>query len=354
MTVLALKLAAHCNGVAELHGDTSRRMWTRTFGVTDPAKVPIGHVTNGVHSETWLAPEVRPLYDTYLKPRWVGATPTSNPWSRAGSIPPDELWQLRKILRTRLITFIRTRLVEQLMRRHGSIEEIAAAETVLNPDALTIGFARRFATYKRGNLIFRDPRRLARLLSNPDRPVQLVFAGKAHPQDLGGQGIAQSIHQFARDPRFAGRVVILEDYDMEVGRMLTSGCDVWLNNPLRPQEASGTSGMKPPLHGGINCSILDGWWPEAFNGRNGWAILGKQFPDQRRQDRHDADVLYGLLENRIVPEFYNRDRTSLPRKWVSRMTESMRSVCSQFSTHRMVGEYWQRYYAKAHAASSKR
>ena len=225
---------------------------------------------------------------------------------------------------------------------------MASHAKALDSQALTIGFARRFATYKRAPLIFRNARRLALILGDKNRPVQLIFAGKAHPKDLGGQGFARMIHRQAQSHAFRGRVVLLEDYDMHVGRMLTSGCDVWLNNPLRPQEASGTSGMKPPLHGGLNCSILDGWWPEAFNGRNGWAIGGKQFADQKKQDSYDADSIYALLERKIVPAFYNRDRSGVPRKWVAMMTESMKTVCAQFSSHRMLAEYLHSYYLPAH------
>jgi starch phosphorylase len=254
---------------------------------------------------------------------------------------------VRNNLRARLVRFIRQWLVNQIIRRNGTDEEIAQANTTFDERALTIGFARRFATYKRAPLIFRDAKRLAKILGNPDRPVQIVFAGKAHPADMGGQKYAQEIFQRAGEARFSGRVVILEDYDMEVGRMLTSGCDVWLNNPLRPQEASGTSGMKPPLHGGINCSVLDGWWPEAFNGKNGWAVNGKQFNERSKQDKHDAEQIYRLLERQIVPEFYARDRHGLPKRWIARMIESMRSVCGTFNAHRMVGEYWTKYYSKA-------
>jgi starch phosphorylase len=327
-------------------------MWMKTFGVDDPVNVPIQHITNGIHSETWLAPQMRPLYDRYLKPRWIGAGPEDDWWRNAQRIPPEELWSARRMLRARLIRFIRNRLVDQIVRRNGSMQEIAAAQEVFDEDALTIGFARRFATYKRAPLIFRDANRLAKILGHPARPVQIVFAGKAHPHDMGGQGFAQQIFKHAHETRFKGRVVILENYDMEVGRMLTSGCDVWLNNPLRPQEASGTSGMKPPLHGGINCSVLDGWWPEAYSGRNGWAINGRQLPKQEQQDKHDAEQIYRLLEGEIVPEFYSRDRAGLPRKWIARMVESMRTICGQFSTHRMVGEYWDRLYLPAHRAAS--
>jgi glycogen phosphorylase len=352
MTVLALKLADHCNGVAELHGDTSRQMWMKVYGAGDARQVPIGHVTNGVHSQTWLAAEMQPLYEKYLKPRWVGAGPEADWWKKADRIPPEELWATRNMLRARLVRFVRERLVEQILRRGGSVEELARAHQSLDEKALTIGFARRFATYKRAPLIFRDVKRLAKILNHPERGVQLVFAGKAHPRDEGGQKYAQEIFHHAGDTRFSGRVVILEDYDMEVGRMLTSGCDVWLNNPLRPQEASGTSGMKPPLHGGINCSVLDGWWPEAFNGRNGWAINGRQFPSQTQQDKHDVEQIYRLLENQIVPMFYDRDRNGLPRRWARTMTESMKSICGTFSTSRMVAEYWTKYYHPAHTAAT--
>jgi starch phosphorylase len=347
MTVLAINLAAHVNGVSALHGQVSREMWQR---LPDRLGARIGHVTNGIHSETWLAPEMRPLYDKYLKPRWLGGAPDADWWTRA-RIPAPELWAARNLLRARLVRFIRNRLVDQITRRHGSLDEMARTNTIFDEHALTIGFARRFATYKRAPLIFRDASRLARILNDESRPVQLVFAGKAHPADAGGQAFAQEIFRHAHEARFRGRVVILEDYDMELGRMLTSGCDVWLNNPLRPQEASGTSGMKPPLHGGINCSVLDGWWPEAYDGTNGWAINGKQFKQQSQQDKYDAEQIYRLLEREIVPMFYARDAQGVPRKWVARMISSMKTVCGQFNTHRMVGEYWEKYYSKAHAAA---
>lgn len=349
MTVLALKLSRQCNGVAALHGEVSRGMWTKVYGATRASDVPIGHVTNGIHSETWLAPEARAVYEAKLSPRWVGAGPEHDPWKNLSRVSDEQLWSMRDLLREKLVHFVRQRLVEQNLRRHESTSARAIAMTVFDPDVLTIGFARRFATYKRAPLIFRDAKRLARILGNDNRPVQLVFAGKAHPKDLGGQAFAQEIYRHAHEHNFAGRVVILEDYDMNVGRALTSGCDVWLNNPLRPQEASGTSGMKPPLHGGLNCSILDGWWPEAFNGRNGWAIGdGREFADQKKQDAYDASCIYDLLEKKIVPAFYDRDRNGLPKKWIAMMRESMKTVCRQFSTHRMLGDYVKKYYLPAH------
>ncbi len=344
MTVLALSFAQRTNGVAALHGEVSREMWQKTFEADEPDEVPIEHITNGVHSETWLAPEIRPLYDKYLKPRWHGAGPDHNPWSSAARIPPTELWQARNTLRAKLVNFIRRRLQEQILRGVGPLEELIQAQRTFDEDALTIGFARRFATYKRAPLIFTDAKRLAAILNHRDRPVQLVFAGKAHPRDLPGQAFAQRVYQMARAANFSGRVVLLEEYDMHVGRMLTGGCDVWLNNPIRPMEASGTSGMKPPLHGGINCSILDGWWPEAYDGKNGWAIGDEyQLDDLKMQDKKDAQSLYRLLETEIVPEFYERSRDGLPRRWLRRALASMKSVCGEFNTHRMLREYLERY-----------
>ncbi len=366
MTVLALRLAGHCNGVSKLNGDVARRMWRHLFDAkgnipskplsnpvgektADPKRVPIGHVTNGVHSETWLAPELRPLYDKYLKPAWVGAGPGDDWWRTAGRIPAGELWAARRMLRERLVHYIRRRMVEQLTRRGAGSAEIAAAWEAFSADALTIGFARRFATYKRAPLVFSDPKRLSAILNNPKRPVQLVFSGKAHPADREGQAFAQRIHEFSQQPAFAGRVVLIENYDMETGRMLTSGCDVWLNNPLRPREASGTSGMKPPLHGGLNCSILDGWWPEAFDGVNGWAIDdGKSEESGPKVDQRDAQAIYRLLEREIAPDFYARDKSGVPQRWVKRMVASMKTVCGAFSTARMVGEYAMNYYLPAH------
>jgi starch phosphorylase len=348
MTVLALRLAAHCNGVAALHGDTSRRMWTSVYGASDTASVPIGSITNGVHTQTWLAEEITPLYEKHLKPKWLGAEPRQDWWKRAEKIPDAELWAARNVLRTKLVDFVRERLVEQLIKQHKPLPDRIAARVVLDANALTIGFARRFATYKRAPLIFHDRKRLARILASTDRPVQLVFAGKAHPQDFGGQAFAQEIFRHAESRDFQGRVVLLENYDMQLGRILTAGADVWLNNPLRPQEASGTSGMKPPLHGGLNCSILDGWWPEAFNQINGWAIGdGRTFKTLAKQNRYDADSIYDLLENAIVPEFYRRDRDGVPRAWAKRMKNSIATVGGQFNTHRMVGEYFEKYYRPA-------
>ncbi len=349
MTVLALNLAQRCNGVAALHGDTSRKMWMKAYGATDPDQVPIGHVTNGVHPETWIADEARPFYDKHLKPKWVGAGPEQDWWARANRIPASDFWELRQMLRRRMIAELRTSLREQCLFHTEDQETINGLFERLDENALTIGFARRFAPYKRAPLVFRDPKRLAAILNSTDRPVQIIYAGKAHPMDKEGQEYVRRVTAFANEAPFRGRVWILQNYDTSIGRLLTQGCDVWLNNPIRPLEASGTSGMKPPLNGGINFSILDGWWPEAYNGKNGWDIgNAKMFADPVKQDAHDAASIYALLEKQIVPLFFDRDRAGIPHRWVKIMAESMRSICCQFSTHRMLAEYTKGSYWPAH------
>lgn len=350
MTVLALKLADHCNGVAALHGDTSRKMWTRTYNAQSPVEVPIGHVTNGIHCETWLADEARPFYDKHLKPKWVGAGPEDDWWAGAAKIPAQELWNLRKLLRRAFVSELRQRLREQAVYHSEGIEDLMPLYERLDENALTIGFARRFALYKRAPLIFRDPKRLAKIMGNPDRPVQLVFAGKAHPMDKAGQEYVRTVAEFARHKDFRGRVFILQNYDTAIGKLLTQGCDVWLNNPVRPMEASGTSGMKPCLVGGLNCSILDGWWPEAYDGTNGWALGdGSEYPTRARQDKADAEAIYKTLETKVVPLFYKRGKDGVPADWCRMMARSMSTVCARFSTHRMVAEYTEKYYWPAHS-----
>ena len=350
MTVLALRLSDRCNGVSRRHGEVSREMWQRVYSATRANQVPIDHVTNGVHVQTWMSEEMQRLCRRYLKPRALKAG-AEDDWCRAVQrIPPAELWQVRCLLRRRLVHFVRGRLAEQIRRRLGTADELAAAYATLDENALTIGFARRFATYKRAPLIFRDARRLARLLNDPVRPVQLVFAGKAHPRDAAGQAYARRIYKLADRPGLRGRVVLLEDYDMHMARVLVAGCDVWLNTPLPPQEASGTSGMKAALNGGLNCSILDGWWCEGYGGSNGWAFGAEAGDGPGRRDAQDAEQLYRLLEGEVVPLFYRRDRSGIPRGWVRRMVASMRSVCARFGACRMVGEYVERYAAGAGVA----
>ena len=353
MTVLGLRTSDRVNGVSRLHGRVSREMWTGAYEDCTPEEVPIGSVTNGIHVRTWLAPEAEELYRRRLKVNWDTAGPKDDPWRRVDTIPDEELWELRSTLRARLVHFVRGRLARQAERRGAPATEVAAAWRTFDEDALTLAFARRFATYKRAPLIFREAKRLRRLLAKPGQPVQLVFAGKAHPDDQGGQSYAQQIHEWSRAEGFEGRVALLEEYDMEVGRMLTSGADVWLNNPIRPHEASGTSGMKPPLHGGLNASILDGWWPESYDGANGWAVGDdRELSDAERRDARDARALLTVLEKEIAPLFWKRDRRGVPRGWVKRMRASLRTVPPAFNTHRMVGDYVTNAYLPAHRAGA--
>ncbi|MFZ4696628.1 MAG: alpha-glucan family phosphorylase [Phycisphaerales bacterium] len=350
MTVLALRTAEHVNGVAALHGRVSREMWQQVYGVADAAMVPIGHVTNGVHARTWLAPEAETFWKRSIGLDLDTIERGKDPWAAAEKADAGEFWAMRAQLRARLVQFIRERLARQARRRGEAPEAVVRASQAFDPNALTIGFARRFATYKRAPLIFREPERLRRILSDSKRPLQIVFAGKAHPRDRDGQAYAAEVHRWTREQGFEGRVALIEEYDMHVGRMLVSGCDVWLNNPLRPHEASGTSGMKPPMHGGVNLSILDGWWPESFDGRNGWAIGdGSEGTDREKQDALDAESLYALLENEVVPSFYQHDRAGLPQDWIARALHSVATVPGRFNTHRMVAEYLEKSYLPANA-----
>ena len=350
MTVLALRTAEHVNGVAALHGRVSREMWQQVYGVADAAMVPIGHVTNGVHARTWLAPEAETFWKRSIGLDLDTIERGKDPWAAAEKADAGEFWAMRSQLRARLVQFIRERLARQARRRGEAPEVVLRASQAFDPNALTIGFARRFATYKRAPLIFREPERLRRILSDSKRPLQIVFAGKAHPRDRDGQAYAAEVHRWTREQGFEGRVALIEEYDMHVGRMLVSGCDVWLNNPLRPHEASGTSGMKPPMHGGVNLSILDGWWPESFDGRNGWAIGdGSEGTDREKQDALDAESLYALLENEVVPSFYQHDRAGLPQDWIARALHSVATVPGRFNTHRMVAEYLEKSYLPANA-----
>ena len=366
MTVLCLRLAEKVNGVAKLHGEVSREMWKSVYGAARAKDVPIAHVTNGVHVPTWIDPKAAAFWRLHAGFDPCAPVADNRGWRRAEKVDPTAWWELRRTLRTQLVRFARERLARAAERRGESPAEVDRASRMLDPDALTIGFARRFATYKRAQLLFHDLDRLARIVGDARRPVQFVFAGKAHPRDTGGQAFARTIHEMTRHPALLGRVVLIEEYDMEVGRMLVSGTDVWLNNPIRPHEASGTSGMKGPLHGGINCSILDGWWPEGFvarkgakgraaaDGLNGWAIGdadGHGFSEAdahgaaAARDAHDAECLYTLLEKSIAPEFHARGRDGLPAKWIARALASAATVPGFFSTHRMVADYARWGYA---------
>lgn len=349
LTVLALKLSAFCNGVSRLHGSVSRNMWRKLWpGLPEP-EIPISHITNGIHTRTWISHDMAELYDRYLGPKFVEEPADQKVWERVDLIPDGELWRVHEIRKERLIAFARRRLREYYRRQGASLQSIQAAEEVLDPHALTIGFARRFAAYKRADLILKDPDRLRRILTNPERPVQIIFAGKAHPQDNDGKELIRRIIHFARDPGLRRHIVFLEDYDLAVARYMVQGVDVWLNNPRRPLEASGTSGMKAAANGAINVSILDGWWDEAYRPGVGWAIgSGEVYADPAEQDYVESQLLYELLENEIVPLFYDRDKIGLPRGWIRMMKASIKSLAGYFNTHRMVREYTERFYLTAH------
>jgi len=353
MTVLALRLAAFSNGVSRLHGEVTRRMWRDIWPGVPENEIPIGHVTNGVHFRSWISYEMNQLYDRYLGPNWREQPSDRTLWQRAETIPSEELWRTHERRRERLVAFARRRLREQLKRRGAPQAEIEAADEVLDPEALTIGFARRFATYKRATLLLRDTERLQRLLNDPQRPVQVIFAGKAHPRDGAGKELIRQIVELARRPEFRRRLVFLEDHDMAVTRYLVQGCDVWLNTPLRPLEASGTSGMKAAANGALNLSTLDGWWDEAWrrsNHRIGWAIgRGETYDNREYQDQVEATALYEVLENDVIPTFYERGRDRLPRRWIERMRTSLSNLCHYYNTHRMVREYTERFYLAANA-----
>ena len=354
MTVLALRLAAYSNAVSRLHGEVTREMWHNLWPGVPVDEVPIGHVTNGVHFRTWISPEMNQLFERYLSPRWPEEPTDARVWQAIERIPAEELWRLHERRRERLVAFARRQLLLQLSRSGAPEAQLQAAVESLDLDALTIGFARRFATYKRGALLLRDPDRLAKILSDPKRPVQLIFAGKAHPKDDAGKALIQKIVTFARQEPFRRRLIFLEDYDTSMARYLVQGSDVWLNTPRRPLEASGTSGMKAMANGGLNLSTLDGWWDEAWRELNpgpapiGWAIgRGEEYDDLDHQDQVEVEALYDLLEQDVIPTFYERGADGLPRNWIARMKATMQNLSAFFNTHRMVRDYTDEFYLPA-------
>jgi len=348
MTVLALRLASHSNGVSRLHGRISRRMWKRMWPGVPEREIPIASITNGVHGQTWLSDEFARLYERYLGPRWLEEPLNTRIWERVGEIPDSELWRAKERLRERLVSFARHRLRTQLQRFGSHRVKLAAVEEALDPEILTIGFARRFATYKRATLLLTDMPRLRRLLLDRERPVQLVFAGKAHPNDHPAKELIRQVAHLQRDEELKHRIVFLEDYDLEIARYMVQGVDVWLNTPQRPLEASGTSGMKGPLNGVLNLSILDGWWVEGYRGDNGWAIgTGEEYTDRDYQNQVESGALYEILEREVVPLFYLRGPDALPREWIRLMKASIRSIAPVFNTNRMVEEYAERLYLPA-------
>jgi glycogen phosphorylase len=348
MTVLALRLAGQANGVSKLHGAVSRAMWHPIWPDRPVEEVPITSITNGVHVATWIAADLDELFSRYLSPDWLQQQDDPVIWQRLLDVPDDEFWYLHVRLKHKLMDFLRERVRQRWLGGAEDPIQVMTGGTLLDPDALTIGFARRFATYKRSTLIFRDLQRLQHILLDKHRPVQLIFAGKAHPADDPGKALIQAIYNLAKHPQLGGRVAFIEDYDMHMARYLVQGVDVWLNTPRRPREASGTSGQKASLNGVPNLSVLDGWWEEGYNGANGWAIGSPDGPeDPEEQDHADATSFYQTLEDEVVPLFYQRDRDGVPRGWVELMREAIRSNAPQFSMRRMVKEYTEMLYIKA-------
>lgn len=348
MAVCALNLSGETNGVSKLHGSVARKMWGDLYPEVPFQEIPITSITNGVHVRSYVSQELSALFDRYLGPRWVMNPGDQTVWEKVDMIPLEELWRTHERRRERLVAFARSRLEKQLRERNAPDSDVAAAREVLNPETLTIGFARRFATYKRATLLFKDKERLIRILTNKDRPVQIIIAGKAHPKDEPGKNYIKEIVKQANDERLRRHIVFLEDYDVVVARYLVQGVDVWLNNPRRPQEASGTSGMKAAANGILNLSILDGWWDEAYNPDIGWAIGTREmFEDLDYQDSVEANSLYELLEKEVAPTFYDLSRDDLPRRWIEMMKICIRQVAPVFNTDRMVGEYNDRFYMPA-------
>jgi starch phosphorylase len=342
---LALRLSAHTNGVSRLHGRVSRAMWQDVWSHHPVEDVPIDYITNGIHVPTWISKDMGGLFDRYLGPNWAEDPDSERLWEQAEQIPDTELWRTHERCREHLVGFTRRRLAGQIKDRGASTAEIQAASEVLTPEALTIGFARRFATYKRATLLFRDPDRLDRIINHPEFPVQIVIAGKAHPQDNEGKELIKAIIHLAREERFRRRIVFLEGYNLHVARHLVSGTDVWLNTPRRPLEACGTSGMKALANGSLNLSILDGWWDEGYHRDFGWAIgHGEVYKDLGAQDDIEGRDLYNLLEKEVVPLFYQRGSDGIPRGWVKKMRAGLRQLVPIFNAHRMVQEYVTRYY----------
>jgi starch phosphorylase len=348
MTVIGLKMSRRANAVSALHGHISRRMWANLWPWRVEEEIPIGHITNGVHIPSWLAHNMLQLYDRHFVAGWVSRMGEPEVWQTILNVDPGELWETHNVLKNLLLAFVRRRVSRQCRRRGESEEVVEAARNILDPNVLTIGFGRRFATYKRATLIFNEIDRIAALLNDKERPVQLVFAGKAHPKDEPGKKLIQAVANMRHDPRFANRVVFLEDYDINVCRHMIQGVDVWLNNPRRPLEASGTSGQKVVLNGGLNLSILDGWWAEAYDGTNGFAIgEGHSHVDDAATDKRDTASLLKVLETQVIPTYYDRDVDGLPRHWIKMMMNSISSLAWWFSSHRMVMDYTRASYVPA-------
>ncbi|HEY0657227.1 MAG TPA: alpha-glucan family phosphorylase, partial [Pyrinomonadaceae bacterium] len=347
MTPFALRMCRSANGVSEKHGEVSRSLWLKMFPEeTKAEEVPITHITNGVHAPTWVAPVFQTLYEKYCGANWAAVTHDESKWREAiEKIPDAEIWNSHLLLKNLLVSFVRQRTFSRETGLHETINEREDTQKLFSPDVLTIGFARRVAAYKRWDLIFSDLDRLLKLVDDAERPVQFIFAGKAHPQDLTGKQVLQKLMSINHNSGWQNRAVFVEDYDQEVGRYLVQGVDVWLNVPRRPLEASGTSGQKAAMNGGLNFSILDGWWIEGYNGENGFSIGElKDKGDEETIDREDAESLYSILENEIIPAFYAKDESDLPNEWIRRMKNALITLTPQFSSDRMVKDYIEKIY----------
>jgi len=345
MGILALKIAGKKNGVSKLHGEVSRELFSEVWPEIAPQESPITHVTNGIHTCTWLAPNLKELYNKYLEPYWQDKIYLNETWNKIDKIPAEELWKEHKARKVKLLKLVKDNVTTRLKNGGMHYETIREVVSKLNPDALTIGFARRFATYKRATLIFKDLARLTQILNDKEKPVQLIFAGKAHPADKAGQDLIKHIHEVSMMPQFKGKIILLENYNINVARHLISGVDVWLNNPRRPMEASGTSGEKASVNGVVNFSILDGWWAEGYNTKNGWAIgTAAEYYSYEEQDIADSESIYNILENKIIPAYYNKDENGISKQWITYMKNSIMSTGGQYSTSRMLVDYAEKLY----------
>ena len=353
MTVLGLKAARRANAVSSLHGEASRHMWTGLWGDRPEEEVPIGHITNGIHVPSWLAPQMHQLYDRYLPAEWAQQSGSPEVWKGIEDVSDSELWETHVALKIRLLDFVRRRIAQEAKQRREPADVMDQLRNALSPDALTIGFARRYATYKRATLLFQDANRLAELVNDPQRPIQFVFAGKAHPRDEPAKLVLQRIHELSRDPRFLGKIALVENYDISLARHLVQGVDVWLNNPRRPEEASGTSGQKVLLNGGLNLSVLDGWWAEAYDGANGFGVgEGETHTSTDVHDRRDAEALQRALVEDVIPLYYARDEDGVPRAWTARMKRAIRTLGWRFNADRMVMDYVRLCYVPAAGGTS--
>lgn len=344
LTILALNLSYMSNGVSKLHSEVSKMMWQRVFPGIPAPEVPIDYVTNGIHTESWLNREMIRLFDEYVGADWRNHLLNEGYWSKVHDIPDDVYWEARLNMKKNMLKQVKHIYKSQLDRYQGS-HGFPAVDSLLNENSLTIGFARRFAPYKRATLIFSDRERIRKILNNSEKPVQILFSGKAHPQNDAGKDLIREINNIARQEGFKGRVIFVENYGINVSRPLTSGVDVWLNNPRRPLEASGTSGQKVPINGGVNFSVLDGWWPEGYNGKNGWTIGQElEYSDYHVQDKEDSNMMYQTLEEEIIPLYYKHDKNGIPSDWIKTSKESLISTLSKFSTHTMLWNYTNKFY----------